>query len=189
MYIKKTAIQFDSALLTKEVTSIINNNSHHLSTNSGFNLIRADGKDQRSVEQFGCGSLYDYHKREWIARESDFNTMIDRFRGLYIESVIHQIRIYASQQYKCGIGRVRLMVLKPKSCLTWHTDVEQQMRFHIPIITNPGAMFIHQDPVNKQTVVSLMQDVGALYTFDATVRHTAINASQEQRVHLVACGY
>ena len=183
-YIAQTDIRFEHALL-KDIEWLIYSNPKHLASHSALNLIRADGKP----EQFGCGSLYDYHRREWIANEGDFNTPIDAIRNLYIERVIKQIREYAVTQHNTRVGRVRVMVLRPKSCLTWHTDIDPVTRFHIPIVTDEGAMFIHHNPSTNERVVSTMPDVCTLYTFDSTVRHTAINASQHARVHIVASTY
>lgn len=181
-YVARTDIQFDQ-ILVKEVSTLIDSNSDHV--HSGINLIRADGKP----EQFGCGSLYDYHNKQWIAKESDFNTPVDAIRGLYIEHMINEIRQYAVTQYKTQIGRVRIMILRPKSCLTWHTDIDPVTRFHIPIVTNEGAMFIHQDPITEERIVSTMPQVCTLYTFNSMVKHTAINCSRQIRVHIVASTY
>ena len=45
------------------------------------------------------------------------------------------------KQYK--LGRVRLLLKEPRSCLSFHRDPEP--RLHIPIITNPGAQMIIED--------------------------------------------
>jgi len=54
---------------------------------------------------------------------------------------------------------------------------------HIPLITNDNCFFINNE------VISRMDAVGHMYTFDSTVKHTAVNASRESRTHLVASVY
>ena len=127
---------------------------------------------------YGAGSLYDKHdngwaeEREWVAT----NELI----GEYTKQVINEIIQYAKPN---KIGRVRYMAMAPKSCLTFHTDLEDVCRYHVPLIRDDGAMFINEN------TVSFMPAVGTLYRYDSTSRHTAINASRNVRVHLVASVY
>ena len=85
----------------------------------------------------------------------------------YINSIIKEHNLY----------RVRLMNLKPKRCYTYHYDLTK--RFHIPIETNDKCFFI----VDKK-VVQFPAD-GNYYILDTTKNHTAINASKEDRIHLI----
>tara|TARA_Y100000385_G_C12943861_1_gene572405 strand:+ start:465 stop:905 length:441 start_codon:yes stop_codon:yes gene_type:complete len=85
----------------------------------------------------------------------------------YINSIIEEYHLY----------RVRLMVLKPKRCYTYHYDLTK--RFHIPIKTNDKCFFI----VDKE-VVQFPAD-GNYYILDTTKNHTALNGSMEDRLHLI----
>ena len=85
----------------------------------------------------------------------------------YINSIIEEHHLY----------RVRLMVLKPKRCYTYHYDLTK--RFHIPIKTNDKCFFI----VDKE-VVQFPAD-GNYYILDTTKNHTALNGSMEDRLHLI----
>ena len=67
--------------------------------------------------------------------------------------------------------------MKPKTCYTYHKDYTK--RIHIPIITNEKCMFIIDDEV-----VRFPAD-GDYYLVDTTKMHTAINASFEDRIHIV----
>ena len=69
------------------------------------------------------------------------------------------------------------MNLKPKRCYTYHYDLTK--RFHIPIKTNDKCFFI----VDKE-VIQFPAD-GNHYILDTTKNHTAINASKEDRIHLI----
>lgn len=177
-------IHFNAERLVAETSEILASHSKHFDKYSAINLVAPRGEEEELT--FGCGSLYDYERKRWIAEEKDFDTIIHQFAQTYLADTINDVALYAKEKYNLEVGRSRLMVLRPKSCLTFHTDSGATMRFHIPIITNPDCMFIHNVP---HPVVSKMPNVGQLYTFDSSVPHTAINASREHRVHLVMVGY
>ena len=98
-------------------------------------------------------------------KEIEYNQPI--FDIPYVNSIIKKHNLY----------RVRLMNLKPKRCYTYHHDLTK--RFHIPIKTNDKCFFI----VDKK-VIQFPAD-GNYYILDTTKNHTAINASKEDRIHLV----
>ena len=85
----------------------------------------------------------------------------------YINSIIKNFNLY----------RVRLMNLKGKTCYSYHKD--QCKRFHIPIITNENCFFIVDEKI-----VRCPAD-GNYYIIDTTKKHTAVNASFEDRIHLI----
>lgn len=105
--------------------------------------------------------------------EQEFCHFVQEFDHTIWRTVYDQL----SARYR--LGRVRLMLSRPKSCLSWHTDDEP--RIHIPIITNPGARLVIEDHANH-----LPAD-GSVYLADTTRFHTAFNAGLEPRIHLVAC--
>lgn len=75
--------------------------------------------------------------------------------------------------------RTRVMRMKPQTCYTYHLDLTKRM--HIPLITNERCMFIIDDMVYRYPAD------GRHYLIDTTKMHTAINASTEERIHLVGC--
>lgn len=75
------------------------------------------------------------------------------------------------------LGYTRLMVLRPKTCYTYHID--KSRRVHIPLITNEQNFFVVDD-----TVFRLPAD-GSVYEVDTTKIHTFVNASVEKRIHIV----
>jgi len=77
------------------------------------------------------------------------------------------------------IVRTRVMKMKPKTCYTYHRDWTK--RLHIPLITNENCMFIIDDEVKRYPAD------GNYYIVDTTKMHTAINASFEERIHIVGC--
>jgi hypothetical protein len=69
------------------------------------------------------------------------------------------------------------MQLKSLSCYSYHQDWDK--RFHIPLKTNDKCFFI----VDKK-FIQFPAD-GNHYILDTTKMHTAINASLEDRIHLI----
>ena len=85
----------------------------------------------------------------------------------YINSIIEEHNLY----------RVRLMNLKSKTCYSYHQD--QGKRFHIPLITNDNCFFVVDDKIVRYPAD------GNYYIVDTTKKHTAVNASWEDRIHLI----
>jgi len=104
-------------------------------------------------------------KYEMGYKETDFNTFI--FDLPYINSILLDLKMY----------RTRVMNLKSKTCYTYHRDITK--RIHIPIETNKDCFMI----VNKE--VKHYPADGNYYIVDTTQYHTALNASNQDRVHLV----
>ena len=85
------------------------------------------------------------------------------------------------------LSRSRLMKLDARSELNLHVDFNyhwfSRVRIHIPIITHPSVIF-HCGPER------LNMRPGECWIFDSWRRHRVVNASAEDRVHLVidTCG-
>ncbi len=77
---------------------------------------------------------------------------------------------------KFGLVRSRIMNLKSKTCLSYHKDPTP--RFHMPIITNENCFLIIDKKVHHLSV-------GKCYIIDSTLPHTAVNASFEDRLHII----
>ena len=74
-------------------------------------------------------------------------------------------------------ARSRVMRVRAKSNYTWHYD--GTCRSHIPLITNDNNFFIIEDKIYS------MPADGCIYIADTTKYHTFVNASREDRVHIV----
>ena len=110
--------------------------------------------------------------REDLVPEIDFSEFNPDFAGTYFEHV------HAELARRFPIGRVRVLSKALYNCNSWHRDPEP--RLHIPIITNPGSLFI----VNHH-VTHLPAD-GSVYFTDTRGYHTALNGGETRRVHIVA---
>ncbi|MGR3616248.1 MAG: hypothetical protein ACU0BB_09415 [Paracoccaceae bacterium] len=110
--------------------------------------------------------------REDLVPEVDFSQFNPKFAGTYFEHVHDELA------KRFPIGRTRILSKGLYNCNSWHRDPEP--RLHIPITTNPGALFI----VNHH-VTHLPAD-GSVYFTDTRGYHTALNGGETRRVHLVA---
>lgn len=126
---------------------------------SGRYWLRAD---DRYVEE----------PREDLVDERAFNELDPLFAGSYFEYVHQEL----SRRFP--IGRMRILSKGLYNCNSWHRDPEP--RLHIPIVSNPGALFI----VNHH-VTHLPAD-GSVYFTDTRGYHTALNGGEHHRVHIVA---
>jgi len=69
-----------------------------------------------------------------------------------------------------------MMNLKSKTCLSYHKD--PTVRFHMPVITNESCFLIIDKEVHHLPA-------GKCYIIDSTLPHTAVNASFEDRIHII----
>lgn len=111
-------------------------------------------------------------EREELVDESAFTEFVPSFADTYFHEVWKTLCRIAP------IGRMRVLSKGLYNCNSWHRDPEP--RLHIPVISNPGSLFI----VNHH-VTHLPAD-GSLYFTDTRGYHTALNGGESERVHVVA---
>jgi len=182
--IKLQHVSTDPSILIKEMTSVI-------FPHPDFILDRFNGSGQIALKyspevmqhhphvnlwECGIGTLSDWDNCIPVTTEM-FDTIHPALKGSYFEEVIQLVTDHA-RKYGDGIGRVRLMRLKPRTCYTLHMDPEE-FRYHIPLITNDQSFFVVGDCIDR------MKYVGQLYTLRTKEMHTAVNASYINRDHLV----
>ena len=109
--------------------------------------------------------------REDLFPEKAFSEFNPDFAGTYFEEVHRQLAT------RFPIGRMRVLSKGLYNCNSWHRDPEP--RLHIPIVTNPGSLFV----VNHH-VTHLPAD-GSVYFTDTRGYHTALNGGETRRVHIV----
>lgn len=96
----------------------------------------------------------------------------------YLAEVVNQIRSLGLEP-----ARVRLSILKSGGHSTKHRDAPEgqySIRLHIPIITNPGAVFATQDEESH------MPADGSAYILDVSREHQVFNRGHQDRVILLA---
>lgn len=92
-------------------------------------------------------------------------------KDTYTEEVIKEVR------KKYCVYRIRFMKMPSLQCYRLHTDWTP--RLHVPLKTQEGAFYILDNKLYE------MNEEGKLYYFNARVKHTAVNASTEDRIHLL----
>jgi hypothetical protein len=84
--------------------------------------------------------------------------------------------------------RTRIMRMPSKYCYSFHQDYSP--RLHIPIITNTKCFFLlgtdNPNITGDEEIKTYPAD-GNYYYIDTTKYHTAVNASFEDRIHIVGC--
>lgn len=127
---------------------------------------------------YGVGSLYRrYHDGKVIQYdvnrvklEQDFTKLCSVFEGTVFEE------IYNVLDEKYVLGRIRIIELDPRTCLSWHRD--SHMRLHYPIKTNDGCMMIINDEIKRMKESEWCMA-------NTCEWHTAINSGNESRIHIV----
>lgn len=175
MYITNTNIKFDIETLSHEITEF----TDQFPNTNQINVRKPPHISDSQAITYGVGSLHDPKTFKLVYNEYQWTQYITMFKNTYIEQIIEQIIPLAALNNQV-ITRARILTLQPKTCLSYHTDIKKQTRYHIPIYTNNKCMFIINDTVER------MRETGTLYTLDPTKIHTAINADQSlKRIHLV----
>ena len=129
--------------------------------------IMLQGVNSKADHSYGTGRLDDIDNsvKEW---EQDFKEFL--FPELeYVNFILK----------KLNMTRTRVMKMAPKTCYSYHQDPSK--RIHIPLITNEKCFFVVADEV-----IRLPAD-GNYYVIDTTKLHTFVNASFEDRIHIVGC--
>jgi|TARA_B110000503_G_scaffold101559_1_gene151738 hypothetical protein len=183
MYCNTVDIDIDYTLLVEDFYKL---NLDELLNQDPFQLAVQCRSNTNKASQLyeSCGSLIfdwqEYEKnpigklplRKQIFKESEFVEVCDIFKDTYIKTVVNLLK----ERYP--IVRGRFMKMKHKTCLSMHSD--SSPRIHVPIYTNPGCMMIVNDTIVRMPINNT-------YFVDTTVPHTALNASKNDRVHMVFC--
>lgn len=146
---------------------------------SHINLTKRRSDSESEAEYVGLHTLANREKTKYIYQESEWVENRELIRGSYLEQVLTDLRDYVSKYFLLEIGRARVNILHPKMCLTAHRDLQEHVRFHIPLVTNEHNYFINDNELYQ------MLSLGRLYMYNVSQLHTAVNASRERRIHLV----
>lgn len=183
MYITSLDYVFDIEKLITECNNLVNSVGLHKHHNQ-ISLKHTAINYNKDLWYEGCGSLkYSFGEdfidtngklveQEHKLSQSDFTIVNASLDNTYLKEVIDIV----SKDYI--IGRVRLMALPHKKCMSIHTDTTQ--RIHIPIVTNENCLMI----INN--IVHHMPANGGAYLTDTRKPHTAINANHSfMRLHIL----
>lgn len=123
--------------------------------------------------------------------EKDYNVLNKSLKGSYFETLVNKFSDYY---------RWRVMCVPGKRIYNVHTDHRpyvngdtQNIRIHIPIITNEGCFFTFWDSPpqhGKQNIVrSIHMEPGKAYQVNTTNYHSFLNLGTEYRYHLIGVKY
>jgi hypothetical protein len=172
--------KFDQQRLIQDYIEITDKLGIDRSKHGQFNLhVRgeaiADGLSDAELFFDFSGSLNAQKNHRRNVSESEFDTIHPILAGTYTEEVMKQIFAFSY----ITVGRVRWLLLNPKTCYSMHRDPDWY-RLHIPLKTTEKNFFI----VNEKYFT--MPEEGGLYVIHPQEPHTAVNSELfETRLHLV----
>jgi len=154
----KFSLLYNIDLIRKEITNILS--QHKLVNESQLLLQSQTGTDWYSIEA--------PYKLSSELRETDFSTL-----NIPTDS---EIARFITDN---ALVRTRLMLLKPKSCYSWHKDVGK--RVHLAVYTSQDCFFV------ENSILQHIPSDGYAYEVDVSSWHTALNCSTQDRLHIVGC--
>ncbi|MEH6443120.1 MAG: hypothetical protein V7784_04400 [Oceanospirillaceae bacterium] len=134
-------------------------------------IQKLSGNDISGQYWLRADNSYTEEQVEEPVDEAAFSEFVPEFAGTYFEYVHHKL----SELFP--IGRMRILSKAEHCCNHWHRDPEP--RLHIPIISNPGSLFV----VNNHCT-HLPAD-GSVYFTDTRGYHSAMNGGFYDRTHIV----
>ena len=179
--IDKLELKFDINELQAALALALEKTEFKGDTSAGFgafSLTRRPGVEVETPNDLSglfftrVDDSYEEVRREDVVDEFKFTELVPAFKGTYFEHIHDELT------KRFPIGRMRVLSKGLYNCNSWHRDPEP--RLHIPIITNPGSLFL----VNHHAT-HLPAD-GSVYFTDTRGYHTALNGGETNRVHIVA---
>lgn len=137
-----------------------------------INLTSRHRENQDPYQE--TGSIYSRQENKSVTKESEYKYFIKKFEGTYF----HKLYLEVAEKSVLPIGRMRLLKLKPKACYSVHRD--NSIRYHFALKTNPECYLVFKN----QGLVHIPAD-GQCYATNTLLEHSAMNGSDEERVHLV----
>jgi hypothetical protein len=129
--------------------------------------------DNRTINQKTDGlQSIDIPRKSVILTEKHFTTLCSQFIGTSFE------KLYRDLESRYVLGRVRIMKMDPKTCLSWHVDTTP--RLHYPLQTQEGCLMVIEDEAK-------FLPRHAWHLTNTVKKHTAFNGSTSTRIHIVAC--
>jgi len=152
----------DSNLLYEEYSKIEHHIDWFITGQQGRQTCIQTRPDQ-PLGLDGCGSV------DPKSNITDYNYLNPLIENTVWAELIEQYKMY----------RTRFLWINEKSCYSLHKD--SSPRIHIPIFTNPQALFYF----SKSGFQYLAPD--KVHWVDTRSMHSFVNFSDEKRLHLVGC--
>lgn len=171
--IQKLDLAFNISELNKDLDWVQKRYEFH-PTSQQIGLTHRPWAEPKNKIYDCIGSLWDEQKQVFIAEEADFSEFFSELKGTYFFEVYKEVCRWS----RLGVGRVRLMRRRPFSCYSMHIDVD--FRYHIALTSNEHSYVFFADGDSYKIPTD-----GHLYEFRAQRPHTAFNAGDTDRIHLV----
>ena len=110
-------------------------------------------------------------ERDVYVEEHLYTEFIPKYENTYFKEV------YETLTSRFKLGRVRLLLKQPRSCLSWHRDPEP--RLHVPIVTNLGCRMVIGDECRH------MPADGSVWFVNVGHRHSAFNFGKTDTIKMV----
>ena len=134
-----------------------------------ISLKHRENSDKESLWDDGVGAAAGFGQ---FLNTKDYTVLNENLKGTYLE------KVHDAMAKDYNFGRLRLMKLSGRQCMSLHVDLER--RIHVPIITNENCLMIVDDEV-----IHMPAD-GNAYVVDTKKRHTALNSNKDfDRIHLM----
>lgn len=170
LLIKEIDFSVDIAELQRDCSLILSNYTFNEHNQICFQNTSPDKADVYE----GTGDARLSHCPMYGLKEQDFKY----FNAEFDKTVFR--KIFDTFPYK--IGRMRLTKLPPKKCYWMHND-PGMIRFHFAIFTNDNCFILYKNYSHYHIPAN-----GICYKMETEKYHTAINASNEDRIHLLITG-
>lgn len=119
----------------------------------------------------GLGNLLDKEYNPKGYTDIDFDRWIDNTEVM--QEIANDLKIRKR-------GRVRILLMTRQTCYTYHSDLDSY-RVHIPLVTNDKCFMVIDGECWHLPL-------GNAYLVNVGLMHTAVNASTENRIHIVSSG-
>ena len=129
---------------------------------TSINYREKEGEDRHLG---GCGWHEEYFTRGHVFQK-DYVLYNEEYKGTIIQEILEDYNCYRS----------RMLTRKSGTCYQWHND--DDYRIHIPIISEPGNWFAFEDGLKRL-------EPGYVYLVNTTVKHSFLNGSKTDRIHIV----
>ena len=179
--VSKTDLTFDTEKALTEANKLLKKfiTDEDFQEKKGYQISLVHRESVSGEERYfdGTKALWQNGKKE--AYEDEFNTFNKDLKGSYLEEIHSKVMSFSGGRLR----RYRLMWLNSKNCYLFHQDKFEPDRFHLALDTNENCLLLYKK-MHDVTAYHIPRD-GHLYKVNAGVSHTALNAGESSRLHLL----
>lgn len=128
---------------------------------------------------------------EWIKDDGGdpkrATEILSEIKNTYLEQLIKTLFEHHAKTFDREFkGQLNVTWVGPGQRYNLHNDSNIHLRYHIPIITNPNAFWIFQDPVDFNKYYKMHMPLGSVWMLNPVdIVHTVVNQWDTARAHLL----